>query len=514
VAGLPNDGRTYYWRVVVENFDGYAVDFGPTLAFRSGSSACTATAVSPVSGTIVSELDSISFRFEGTGCGPETYLVFSAAADLSGADDVRIPVDRNASGYIVTPFLIESLPFRNEPEIYWGLLSGTTVNGRLRVNSRSSTNWFRLDGKHPSWQIGASSLVVTVQGGIAAGRMTPMTLDRIDPVGAAMPEASPEEPQYMYHLGRRVKLELVPTKAVVEGSGVAQALVRGGMADEVCGEGAGGYAMVAKATGLPARGEACWRMNGAESVLPVYRFGGLEEAQGFAYAALSGRGGLGPPVIFAAGNDYSDCNYTGIFGGTSSACPVATGVSALMIGVSPEITRTQIEDILHRTATKIAPAEAQYDANGFSRCFGFGKVNAFAAVTAASAVGPVRRRFVTITNTGEGPLVASAVRTANRSEWVTRMEPRSFTLAPGVRVDVYVDFDARLAPQGTVTDMLEVVCNDPRGNVRVPLVLTRLAEGSARARLLEVATGIPGSSAADLNTDGVRDCADILRATN
>jgi hypothetical protein len=62
--------------------------------------------------------------------------------------------------------------------------------------------------------------------------------------------------------------------------------------------------------------------------------------------------------------------------------------------------------------------------------------------------------------------------------------------------------------------MLEVVCNDPRGNVRVPLVLTRLAEGSARARLLEVATGIPGSSAADLNTDGVRDCADILRATN
>jgi subtilisin family serine protease len=158
-------------------------------------------------------------------------------------------------------------------------------------------------------------------------------------------------------------------------------------------------------------------------------------------AALNGRGGLGCVVVFAAGNSYGTCvdypaylsnviavgavtnlgtrssysnrgtaldvvapsnpapgqsgagvrttdrmgtagyasgNYTNTFGGTSAACPVVAGVAALVLDVNPSLTGTAVRERLTSTATDMGAA-------GFDNDFGFGRVNAFAAVTGASA---------------------------------------------------------------------------------------------------------------------------------
>ena len=71
------------------------------------------------------------------------------------------------------------------------------------------------------------------------------------------------------------------------------------------------------------------------------------------------------------------------FGGTSSATPLVAGICALLLSANPELTSAQVKAILERTADKIGPATA-YDARGHSERFGYGRVNAEAAVREAA----------------------------------------------------------------------------------------------------------------------------------
>lgn len=89
--------------------------------------------------------------------------------------------------------------------------------------------------------------------------------------------------------------------------------------------------------------------------------------------------------------------YTGNFGGTSSACPLAAGVAALVKSVNPDLTAKQIRAILEETADKIVDENPDpvlnqtlgtYDQNGHSEWFGFGKLNAFKAVKKAMELKP------------------------------------------------------------------------------------------------------------------------------
>ena len=82
--------------------------------------------------------------------------------------------------------------------------------------------------------------------------------------------------------------------------------------------------------------------------------------------------------IAAAGG--SDGLHTNDFGGTSSATPLVAGIAALMLSVNPDLTHTDVRDILARTADKIG---SSFDANGHSNVFGFGRVNAGRAVQEA-----------------------------------------------------------------------------------------------------------------------------------
>ena len=67
-------------------------------------------------------------------------------------------------------------------------------------------------------------------------------------------------------------------------------------------------------------------------------------------------------------------------GGTSSATPLAAGVGALVLSANPKLSSDDVRDILRGTADKIG---AGYDAKGFSREFGYGRVNAAKAVEEA-----------------------------------------------------------------------------------------------------------------------------------
>ncbi|MEZ5401864.1 MAG: S8 family serine peptidase [Bryobacteraceae bacterium] len=99
---------------------------------------------------------------------------------------------------------------------------------------------------------------------------------------------------------------------------------------------------------------------------------------------LTGADGFNPPPAGLDPEPIADPNYTGLFGGTSSACPLAAGVVALMLTIAPDLTRDQVQFILEATSDKVDFANTDpvgsYQPNGHSQFYGFGRVNAFNAV--------------------------------------------------------------------------------------------------------------------------------------
>lgn len=75
------------------------------------------------------------------------------------------------------------------------------------------------------------------------------------------------------------------------------------------------------------------------------------------------------------GNGYAAVN------GTSYASPVAAGVAALMMAAAPTLTNSRIESLLASTAVDLGTA-------GRDNYFGYGRINAAAAVQAALAAAP------------------------------------------------------------------------------------------------------------------------------
>jgi subtilisin family serine protease len=93
-----------------------------------------------------------------------------------------------------------------------------------------------------------------------------------------------------------------------------------------------------------------------------------------------------------ARNGYDQSDYTPYFGGTSSACPLAAGVAALVLSANPDLTAQEVRQILQQTADKIVDPDPDpqfglrkgtYEASGRCDWFGYGKVNAAKAVQAA-----------------------------------------------------------------------------------------------------------------------------------
>jgi subtilisin family serine protease len=72
--------------------------------------------------------------------------------------------------------------------------------------------------------------------------------------------------------------------------------------------------------------------------------------------------------------------YTSGFGGTSSATPLVAGVVALMLSVNPNLTASEIKNLIRNNSDRIS---AGYNSNGHSPYLGHGRVNALKLVKAA-----------------------------------------------------------------------------------------------------------------------------------
>jgi subtilisin-like proprotein convertase family protein len=110
------------------------------------------------------------------------------------------------------------------------------------------------------------------------------------------------------------------------------------------------------------------------------------------------------PFNYPGHPENPSCNYTSTFNGTSSAAPNAAGVVSLIHSANPQLSYRDIKHILVKTSTQVdadnAPVELNVGAGSFiahagwvknaaghshNNLYGFGRVNAGAAVTMAKA---------------------------------------------------------------------------------------------------------------------------------
>ena len=139
-------------------------------------------------------------------------------------------------------------------------------------------------------------------------------------------------------------------------------------------------------------------------------------------APSSGAGGWGILTSDVTGIDprtgaalgYSEGDYTYDFGGTSSACPLVAGIAALLLSVRPDMTAVEVKTLIQQTARRIGAASS-YDANGHSTQFGYGCVDASAAV----------RQIIG----GAQPLVASAFVARQSEKRLTKSKQTEKTVA-------------------------------------------------------------------------------------
>jgi hypothetical protein len=118
------------------------------------------------------------------------------------------------------------------------------------------------------------------------------------------------------------------------------------------------------------------------------------------------------------GGDASDNGYTGRGSGTSYATPSVSGIIALMLEANPDLSPAEVKEILKLTAERRGEASAPEVDPFWNRDFGFGMVDAHAAVSMAfdfkqdgltGAVDVTTQVHITDSNTSNGVATISGL---------------------------------------------------------------------------------------------------------
>lgn len=94
-----------------------------------------------------------------------------------------------------------------------------------------------------------------------------------------------------------------------------------------------------------------------------------------------------PTTCITGQGDAPDVDYNLTFNGTSSACPMVSGVAALVLSINPNFTQSQAREIIEKSARKVpgfSYNHTEFQPNGlWSSEIGYGMVNAKSAVLLA-----------------------------------------------------------------------------------------------------------------------------------
>ncbi len=149
---------------------------------------------------------------------------------------------------------------------------------------------------------------------------------------------------------------------------------------------------------------------------------------------------------------YSSTNYTSTFNGTSSACPSAAGVAALIRSENPSLTNEQVWDIMQSTCVDLG-------SSGYDEQTGWGRLDAYEALL--SAGGSVINNSFNIQNVGNSILTISSI-TDDKAWLSTSGYPNSpFNIAPGGGQDITVDINWSILGNLQDVGTISIASNDP-----------------------------------------------------
>lgn len=155
-------------------------------------------------------------------------------------------------------------------------------------------------------------------------------------------------------------------------------------------------------------------------------------------------------------------NYTSDFRGTSAACPNAAGVAALVLSINPDLTSTQVRDIMERNADKIGGYNYQtkpgYPNGTWEEETGYGRLNAYKAVMDAGVLDLYMRN--SDDDTGDEPDIVSPYFHDSPDVWIRNNDDNGTThqnaeYHPTNPNYVYVRVHNRGTIPSTVNDSLE-----------------------------------------------------------
>lgn len=149
---------------------------------------------------------------------------------------------------------------------------------------------------------------------------------------------------------------------------------------------------------------------------------------------------------------YTSTNYTSSFNGTSSACPFAAGVAALIRSENSSLTNDQVWDIMQTTCVDLG-------ATGYDEQTGYGRLDAYEALLSAGGSTPINT--FNIQNIGNSLLSISSI--TDDKDWLsTSGYPTTpFDITPGGGEDITVDIDWVLLGNVQQTGTITIASNDP-----------------------------------------------------